>query len=77
MSSLRLVAMRQLLLLVLQSALGSELPALKMSTFDAEIMDILWLGPDRKKVLLNTKQGQDVFRKHQTHRRGVGQAERP
>ncbi|CAE7505032.1 VPS10 [Symbiodinium microadriaticum] len=49
--------MRQLLLLVLQSALGSELPALKMSTFDAEIMDILWLGPDRKKVLLNTKQG--------------------
>ena len=77
MSSLRLVAMRQLLLLVLQSALGSELPALKMSTFDAEIMDILWLGQNRKKVLLNTKQGHDVFRKHQTRPRGMGQAERP
>ena len=68
--------MRQLLLLVLQSALGSELPAVKMSTFDAEIIDILWLGPDRKKVLLNTKQGQEVLPKRQRGPSGMGQTER-
>ena len=58
MHLLALHAMRTLLmLLVVRSAAGSELPALKMSTFDAQIVDILWLGPDRKKVLLNTKRG--------------------
>ncbi|CAE7753913.1 VPS10 [Symbiodinium pilosum] len=53
--------MRQLLLLlplqIIVSTLGGSLPSTKMSTFDAPIVDILWLGADRRKVLLNTQKG--------------------
>ena len=32
-------------------------PSIKKSTFDSEIVDILWLGVDREIVILNTGHG--------------------
>ena len=68
MSRSCVAAMRQLLLLLplqsIVSTLGGSLPSTKMSTFDAPIVDILWLGADRRKVLLNTQKGTELLKHH-------------